>query len=378
MSNPLLPGLLYRLPQSPRKVVLLRASRIGDFICATPALRALRVALPRAEITMITLPMLRDLVLRSPHLDRFVAFPGFPGIAEQFFEARCTLAFFQQMQAEQFDLAIQMQGSGVNSNPFMLLLGARATAGFIRQSDCVGRLDAALPMPENGHEVRRLLALTTFLGAPQQGEETEFPLWERDAMASEALLSGAEQPLIGLHMGARDVTRRWAFERFAAVAGQLQHRHGGTIVIVGEAEDWPAGERLAEDVKGPYRNLAGKTSLAELGSVISRLAVLVTNDTGPAHIAYTLKTPTVTIFGSADPQTYAPLLPGPFRPLICAVPCRPCGYTECPIGYQCLEGISVQQVVEAAEEVMDLACHESDRRDVYSVKTKGDMRHDYK
>jgi hypothetical protein len=81
-TDPTAPGLLTRLPDPPRKVALLRASRIGDFLCATPALRALRRALPEAEITMITLPLLRGLVERSPHLDRFVAFPGFPGIAE--------------------------------------------------------------------------------------------------------------------------------------------------------------------------------------------------------------------------------------------------------------------------------------------------------
>src|SRR6185312_16461550 len=104
------------------------------------------MALPDAEITMITLPMLHELVQRSPHLDRFVAFPGFPGIAEQFFDAKRTTDFLSEMQAERFDLAIQMQGSGVHSNPFTLLLGSRATAGFIRRSDTAGRLDAALPM----------------------------------------------------------------------------------------------------------------------------------------------------------------------------------------------------------------------------------------
>ncbi len=377
MPDPFLPGLLSRLPESPRKVALLRASRIGDFICATPAFRALRMALPDAEITMITLPMLRDLVLRSAHLDRFVAFPGFPGIAEQFFDAERAVDFFHEMQAEHFDLAIQMQGSGVNSNPFMLLLGARATAGFIRCNDTPGRLDAALPMPENCHEVLRMLALTTFLGAPPQGKETEFPLWAMDSVLADMMLAGAEQPLIGVHLGARDLTRRWSFERFEAVAGQLQHRHGGTIVILGEAEDWPIGEKLAENLKGACRNLAGKTSLAELGAIIQRLSLLVTNDTGPAHIAYALRTPNVTIFGGGDPNTYAPLLDGPFRPLAHEVACRPCSYTECPIGYRCLEGVTVRQAVEAAEEVMHQACNEHNAHDVYPVNTKGDTGHDH-
>src|SRR5437763_2445351 len=125
MSDPFTPGLVSRLTEMPRKVVLLRASRIGDFLCSTPAFRALRMALPGAEISMITLPLLQELVTRSPHLDRFIAFPGFPGIAEQLFDARRALQFFQEMQDEQFDLAVQMQGTGSYSNPFMLLLGPR-------------------------------------------------------------------------------------------------------------------------------------------------------------------------------------------------------------------------------------------------------------
>src|SRR5205807_9804435 len=111
MSNAFTPGLLARLPESPRKVVVLRASRIGDFLCAIPAVRALRATLPEAEITMITLPLLRDIAERSPHIDRVVPFPGFPGLAEQFFEARRATRFFGAMQEERFDLAVQMQGS---------------------------------------------------------------------------------------------------------------------------------------------------------------------------------------------------------------------------------------------------------------------------
>src|SRR3712207_4930980 len=112
MSDPFAPGLLARLSPPPRKVALLRAARIGDFICATPALRALRAALPGAEITIIALPILREVAVRVPYVDRYVAFPGYPGLAEQFFEPRRATEFFRRMQAEEFDLAVQMQGSG--------------------------------------------------------------------------------------------------------------------------------------------------------------------------------------------------------------------------------------------------------------------------
>ncbi|HKC75506.1 MAG TPA: glycosyltransferase family 9 protein [Chloroflexota bacterium] len=352
MTDPFAPGLLSRLPEPPRKVALLRASRIGDFLCAVPVFRALRAALPDAEITMVTLPLLRDLTVRSPYLDRFVAFPGFPGIAEQLFDARRATAFFQEMQAEQFDLAVQMQGSGVYSNPFTLMLGARMTAGFVRPGDPPGRLDAALPLPEREHEVRRMLALATFLGVPPRGEELEYPLWPEDHATAEALLARAARPLIGLHPGARARTRRWALDRFAAVGAQLRRRYGGTIVILGDAEARPAAGMVAQQVDGPCLNLAGRTSLAVLGGVIARLAVLVTNDSGPAHVAYALGTATVTVLGGGRPAAYVPLMDGPYRILSHEVPCRPCDYADCPLGYTCLQSVTVQQAVEAAGAVI--------------------------
>ncbi len=351
MNDAFTPGLLSRLPAVPRKVVLLRASRIGDFLCATPAFKALREALPEAEITMITLPMLQDLVLRSPYFNRFVAFPGFPGVAEQLFDAHRTTEFLREMQAEQFDLAIQMQGSGVNSNPFMLLIGAKATAGFVRPGNPPGLLDAALPYPQL-HEVRTVLALTSFLGIPAQGEEIEFPLWAEDYNEAQSLLAGAEPPLIGLHPAARDATRRWSLDRFATVGRQLRQQHGGTVILIGEQEEQATGERIAQNVGEPCRNLIGKTSLTTLGAVIAKLAVFVTNDTGPAHMAYALKTPTVTVFGSGNPATNGPIHDGPFRVLAHEVPCRPCGYATCPIGYVCLEGVTTQQVIAEAENSM--------------------------
>jgi ADP-heptose:LPS heptosyltransferase len=352
MSEVFAPGLLSRLPEPPRRVALVRASRIGDFLCAIPAVRALRAALPGAEIVMITLPLLRDLAARSPYIDRVVPFPGFPGLAEQFFDARRATHFFGQMQEERFDLAVQMHGSGVYANPFTLLLGARVTAGFVRPGDGAGRLDAALPLPSGVHEVRRVLALPLFLGAPSRGEDLEFPLWAEDHAAAEALLAGVARPLIGLHTGARDSTRRWAVERFATTACELWRRHGGTVVVVGDMEERAAGETVAQAVAAPCLNLAGRTSPAQLGAVIARLDVLVTNDTGPAHVAYALRVPTVTVFGGGSPALNGPLQPGPYQVVAHPVPCRPCEYTTCPIGYTCLEGVTVPRVVEAAEEAM--------------------------
>jgi ADP-heptose:LPS heptosyltransferase len=356
--NPLQPGLLDQIREPIRKIVVLRASRIGDFICVLPALHALRQRLPQAEISMITLSMLEDLVLRSQHLDRFISFPGYPGLAEQLFEPHRTLQFFSEMQSEKYDLALQLQGSGVNANPFMLMLGARYTAGFVRPGDAPGRLDAALPLPETGTEVERVQALMTFLGAPPQESAPELTVWEEDLQAASQLLADLPRPWIGVHPAARDLTRRWPPERFARAAAQLQRQYGGNLVLLGEERDREENASAFTQLGLDTVNLCGQTSLAVLGGVIAQLSLLLTNDSGPAHIAYALRTPAVVVFGGADFQRYKPSLNAIARPLVYPVPCRPCSYRVCPIGAICLKNITVDQVIRAAKQIIRIEMSE--------------------
>lgn len=349
--DPFRPGLLAEVGSEVRKVALLKASRIGDFFNTFPAFAAFRQALPGVEISVITLPILIDLAERCPAIDRVLPFPGYPGLADQFFDARRTAAFFAAMQEEYFDLAVQIQGTGVYSNPFTLMLGARWTAGFIRDDDPPGRLSAALPWPTRGHEIRRNLALTEFLGAPTVTDLPDLRLRPDDQSAAEAFLSPLPEPWIGIHTSARDSTRRWPVERFAQAAARIQRRHGGTVILVGEIRDRETMEAAAQSAGAPFCNLAGRTSIPVTAAVLQRLAVFLTNDTGPAHIAYAVGAPTVTIFGGGDPARNGPVTAGPHRILAHPIACRPCETGTCPIGLECLEHITVEDAVRAADEI---------------------------
>lgn len=256
------------------------------------------------------------------------------------------------MQAAQFDLALQMHGSGAYSNVFTLLLGARDAVGFVRAGHDPGRLTRALPYDETAREIDQLLDLVALVGAAPSGHATEFPLWADDHARAADLLAGAPRPLVGLHPAATDATKRWAPERFARFATEVQKCHGGTIVIVAGPGERETAQKVEELTRGRCLNLAGRTSLPVLGAVIVRLSVLVTNDSGPAHIAYALGRPSVTIFGATDPARWAPSR-RPHLVLARPIACRPCGYTEdCPTHRACLRAVSVQDAVEAAEEAM--------------------------
>lgn len=305
-GSPFCAGLLSRLRPVPGTLAIVHAARIGDFICATPAFRALRSRLPETRFTLIGMPFHQELVERNRNLDEFELFPGFPGMAEQFFDARTALAFFDRMQRRRFDIAVQMHGSGVYSNPFTLMLGARCTAGFIREGDSPGRLDAAMIWPASSPAASRALALAEFLGAPSCGSKPEFGLLQCDHEAAEEILSGCRPPFVGLHHGSREPEKLWPAQYFAAAGQELNRVLNGTVLVLGGPQEAGAGNRIAEIIGSSARNLAGLQSLGEMGAVISRLSILVTNDSGPAHMAYALSTPSVTLFGGTDPAVWGP------------------------------------------------------------------------
>jgi ADP-heptose:LPS heptosyltransferase len=152
-----------------------------------------------------------------------------------------------------------------------------------------------------------------------------------------------------------DKTRTWPPDRFAQAAGRLQNAVGGTIVLLGGEPQREDAQAVARHLRGRSIDLSGRTTVPVLGAVISRLALLLTNDSGPAHIGYALGTPTVTIFGATEPEIWGPVTPAPARLLSHPIACRPCNSPDCSIGYRCLAAVSVDEVVEAGLELLSFA-----------------------
>lgn len=290
-----------------RKVAVLRPGRIGDYLCATPAVRALRGALPGAELHYVALPLVRDLVERNPSVDRFVEFPGFPYIAEQFFQPRRAVRWLCAMQDEEYDLVVQLYGSGVYANPVALLMGGRHCAGFVRPGDDKHRLDAAIPLPSTGPEVDRVLALVRHLGAEPAGRAYDLELTAADRAEAARLLDPLPRPVVGLHCAARDGRREADVAAFRKAARILD----GSAVLLG-SEPTPS---LGADL-----DLAGSVDLATAAAVIAGLDLVLTTDSGPAHLAYAVGTPSVTVFLASDPHRWRPPVPGPHAVLDCRDP----------------------------------------------------------
>jgi ADP-heptose:LPS heptosyltransferase len=291
-------------------IAIFRALQLGDLLCAVPALRALRRGLPHARITLVGLPWARAFASRFRHyLDDFVAFPGAPQLPEQTPDVARLPAFFADMRARGFDLAVQMHGNGVHTNGIVARFGARRVAGFHRADEPVPDERCFLPYPAELHEIRRNLRLVELLGVAAHGEALEFPLTQRDrdelAMLPELprLVPGS---YACLHPGARNPAKRWPVERFARV-GDALHASGFDIVLTGSGAERPVAEAVAQAMRAPSHNLALPISIGAMAALLADARLLVTNDTGVSHVAVGLGLPSVVVFFATDPRQWAPL-----------------------------------------------------------------------
>lgn len=303
---------VHRLAElNPRKILIVRVLRgLGDLLTIIPALRALRAGLPGAEITLLCLPWARNFIKRYPqYFDDFIEFVGWPSIPELPVNIAILPAFLEQVHARKFDLAIQMQGSGLYSNQFVVMLGAKRNAGFYLPGLYCPDKELFLAHPADEPEVRRFLRLMEHLGLPLQGEQLEFPVYDSDrealAQLPEARQLQAENYVV-LHPGANEKRRRWPPENFAAVGDALA-RQGYQVVLTGIEEEIPDVQAVAQAMTAPVVNFAGKTTLGSVAALIEGARMVVSNDTGIAHLTDALRRPSITLFFASNPNRWGAL-----------------------------------------------------------------------
>ena len=294
-----------------KKIIIFRALRgLGDFLCVVPAFRALRAAYPSAEIVLVSLEEQQPLVERfSNYVDELMIFTGFPGLLEKTPQVRQIPAFFASIQEREFDLALQMHGSGGNTNPVTALLGARNTAGFFNPGQYCPDESRFLPYIEEESEILRYLRLLEHNGIPSQGSYLEFPITAEDMAALQTLPeTRALRPreFICIHPGASTPASRWHPEGFAAVADALAEQ-GLQIVLTGTAGERGLAQTVGRMMRAPHLNIAGRTPLGALAAILRDARMLICNDTGVSHVAAALRLPSVVIFTDARPSRWGPL-----------------------------------------------------------------------
>lgn len=291
-----------------REVLVFRALQVGDMLCAVPALRALRAAMPSAHIVLVGLPWATQFAQRFNFLvDEFIPFPGHSQLPEPASDPDGWPRFRHRLRERRMDLAIQLHGSGTVSNAIVRDLGARRTVGFTQDPAADGA--GFFAYPQQGHEIERLLGLITALGIPTSDRRLAFPLSaaddaELDATGVPARLAG--RPFACIHAGARCAERRWPVDAFAAVADELAAAFGLQIVLTGSGAEHALAQQVARAMRHRAINAALPLSIGAMAALMDRARLLVCNDTGASHLAAALQLPSVVVFRRDGRARWAP------------------------------------------------------------------------
>jgi heptosyltransferase-2 len=341
------------------RIIVRGANWIGDAVMTLPALERLRSSFPGAHIALLATPLTTGLFESSPFVDEVIVYRRKEDGARAFIDAT------KLMRARRFDLAALFQNA-FEAALLAWLGGARARIGFAAQGRdplLTNKLRRG-PRHKGRHQVHDYLDIVAecervCLGGNTKSR-TSNPVPSLNASpaqrrAAELLLrrAGADsnsRPLVALNAGATNSrAKRWPEDSFAALADRLMETLGSRIVFIGAASERAGADQIIQQMRRRGAvNLAGKTSMAELIGALDSCDLIISNDTGPAHIAAALGRPTLTIFGPTNEFETAPR--GVRAESIRAegVECERCMLRDCPIDHRCMTRIVPSEVFERA------------------------------
>ena len=327
------------------RILLVKPSSLGDIVHTFPVVSAIKAQWPGVHITWVVKRQWAELVERAEGVDR--VWPVDVTVSSW---VREGLA----LRAERFDLALDLQGL-FRSGILAWLSGAPTRLGFANGREgsplfYTNRVPVAHP---NVHAVDRYLSLLGALGVrPPEKPQFRFKFLEEDVATVRAICHrqgfAVDRPWIAVNIGARWTTKRWPLTAFATVLEQLHESHPHPVVIIGSLEERLYTNQLRALTASPFIDLCGEISLGCLPALLSTASAMVTNDSGPMHIASALGVPVIAMFGPTSAIRTGPYGDG-HQVLSGRVPCSPCFSRVCRHvpELECLHLITPAHVVDA-------------------------------
>jgi len=324
---------------------------IGDLIMGTPILADLRAAFPKSSITAMALYPLCTLLEHDPHIDELFCFikPHKMGRRKE------KRNIIQKLKTGKYDLGILLPNS-FSSAWWFWQGNVKRRIGFSGNLRSLF-LTQPLPFPKNRDSQHLVLTYKELLKPLQIPISETIPhLYvtnkEREVAGELLAQHGVkkENILVGFNVGAAFGTAKcWLPERFKEVADRLLQNPNIFTVFFGDINTAPAIKDICQELNSRAINLAGTTSLRELAALISLCDVLLTNDSGPMHIASALDIPLVALFGSTNDITTGPYNKKA-KVIHKHVSCSPCYLRNCPIDFRCMKNIEVDEVYQTVIE----------------------------
>jgi lipopolysaccharide heptosyltransferase II len=347
--------------QRATRVLVVRLDSLGDVLMTTPALRAVRQSRPERHVALLTSPAGAAVAALVPEVDEVIAYRAPWMKAADVGDAGETLELVGRLRAGGYDAAIICTVYSQSPLPaafLCYLAGIPLRLAHCRENPYHLLTDWVVERePEQviRHEVQRQLDLVATVGyrTADQRLSLRVPAEARARvlrlLADQRL--NPERMWLVIHPGATAPSRRYPLELYARVAHRLTVDYGWQVVFTGGEDERELVQRLRAAMGVPSFSLAGRLGLPELAALIQLAPLLITNNTGPAHIAAAVGTPVVDLYALTNPQHTPWGVPA--RVLFSDVPCRYCYKSICPQGHHdCLRRVEPDTVVAAAAELV--------------------------
>lgn len=329
------------------KVLILKPSSLGDVVQALPLLRLLKQHRPDAEVHWWLAADLLPLLQGDADMAEIIPFERKRWPSPVYWPE--GLAQIRAMRAARYDWVIDLQGLA-RSALFAWLGDGAFTVGLeLEREGAHLAYDLAVPRPKDKrHAVEWYLAVARTLGIPVHDNFEWLPPKADIAALTETKWPQNGSRWLGINPGARWDNKRWPAEHFAELVRQLAAGDASfRFALFGGSDDWSLAETILRAAPDRCVNFAGRTTLPELIELLRRCELLVTNDTGPMHLAAAMRKPVVSLFGPTRPDQTGPYGQEAFA-LRHPLPCAPCMKSRChwaePLA--CLRSISAASVVE--------------------------------
>jgi heptosyltransferase-1 len=335
------------------KILLVKLSAIGDVVQTLPALEAIKKLYPTAEITWVVEEAAADILDAHPLIDRVLvsrrkAWTAMLMNPRTFIRGlRGIAGFFSELRGTRYDIAIDFQGL-LKSGILVGLSHAIRKIGFDRTRELSYLfLNERLPPYDiERHALERYLDVARYLGAPNPSPSCSLPIGREVSNMAQRLAGIKKEggPLVVMNPVARWRTKLWRERNFAELADRLVRERGASVIFTGSPADREVNRRIVAMMTQQALNWAGETSLRELAALARLSDLFITTDTGPMHLAAAAGAKVLALFGPT-----APWRTGPYgashRIVRSGIECSPCFHRTCGDSVRCMEGISVDDVM---------------------------------
>jgi lipopolysaccharide heptosyltransferase II len=329
----------------PNRFLIISTTGIGDTLWGTPGIKALRSACPDGHIAVLTNIAGAEMLKGNPAINELFIFRRGAG-----FFLRLPM-LIRVLRKRRFEKVFIFHASDRIIWPIAFLSGAAGITGFKGQSkDMDSILTKAVEADPAVHGIANRFRMLAETGVVEKDESLELFLTEKERAEARMFLerSGIVEGelIIGLHPGAQKPFKCWPATNFIEAGNMLRGKSGSRIIVTGDAHESELAETVASGIDGAISS-AGLLSLRGTAALIEKMALFITNDTGPMHIAFALKTPVIALFSPTNPALCGPYRAEKVTVLSKNTTCAQCTGKKCynPI---CLSQISAQEVAEAA------------------------------